>query len=168
MHFHDSFIAYFFLVVSLSCCHKQTSSVPLFFIIHKSNNVESEERERERELLSAVAYEDQDCVSLPRNAPSPHFPSPFRPLFIPICRLLSQGPILRSAHFSFTWASLLSTLHWPDGGEQPPASFYSSRRESSRMIQLPARLLIPWVIVKTFIKTVSELTRKERIIFLGK
>lgn len=64
MHFHDSFIAYFFLVVSLSCCHKQTSSVPLFFIIHKSNNVESEERERERELLSAVAYEDQDCVSL--------------------------------------------------------------------------------------------------------
>lgn len=168
MHFHDSFIAYFFLVVSLSCCHKQTSSVPLFFIIHKSNNVESEERERERVTLCGRVRRPRLRISSLCNAPSPHFPSPFRPLFIPICRLLSQGPILRSAHFSFTWASLLSTLHWPDGGEQPPASFYSSRRESSRMIQLPARLLIPWVIVKTFIKTVSELTRKERIIFLGK
>lgn len=51
MHFHDIF-AYFFLVVSLSCCHKQTSSVPLFFIIHKSNNVESEERKRERERVT--------------------------------------------------------------------------------------------------------------------
>lgn len=121
MHFHDSFIAYFFLVVSLSCCHKQTSSVPLFFIIHKSNNVESEERERES--YSAVAYEDQGCVSLARNAPSPHFLSPFRPLFVPICRLLSQGSILRSTHFSFTWASLLSTLHWPDGATPPPLPF---------------------------------------------
>lgn len=44
MHFHDSFIAYFFLVLSLSRCHKQSSSVPHFFIIHKSNKVVFEKR----------------------------------------------------------------------------------------------------------------------------
>lgn len=46
MHFHDSFIAHFFPVLSLSCCHKQTSAVLLLFIIHKSNKVASQDGSR--------------------------------------------------------------------------------------------------------------------------
>lgn len=46
MHFHDSFIAHFFPVLSLSCCHKQTSAVLLLFIIHKSNKVASQDGAR--------------------------------------------------------------------------------------------------------------------------
>lgn len=46
MHFHDSFIAHFFPDLSLSCCHKQTSAVPLLFIIHKSNKVASQDGAR--------------------------------------------------------------------------------------------------------------------------
>lgn len=46
MHFHDSFIAHFFPVLSLSCCHKQTYAVLLLFIIHKSNKVASQDGAR--------------------------------------------------------------------------------------------------------------------------
>lgn len=46
MHFHDSFIAHFFSVLSLSCCHKQTFAVLLLFIIHKSNKVASQDNAR--------------------------------------------------------------------------------------------------------------------------
>lgn len=46
MHFYDSFIAHFFPVLSLSCCHKQTSAVLLLFIIHKSNKVASQDGAR--------------------------------------------------------------------------------------------------------------------------
>lgn len=53
MHFHDSFIAHFFPVLSLSCCHKQTSAVLLLFIIHKSNKVASQDgaRRHSRDVL---------------------------------------------------------------------------------------------------------------------
>lgn len=150
MHFHDIF-AYFFLVVSLSCCHKQTSSVPLFFIIHKSNNVESEERkrERERELLCGRVRRPRLRISCSQLAPSPHFPSPFRPLFIPICRLLSQGSILRSYPLLLYLGVVAVDSPLARRGRTTAPSFYSSRCESSRAIQLPARLLIPWVIVRT-------------------
>lgn len=56
MHFHDSFIAHFFPVLSLSCCHKQTSAVLLLFIIHKSNKVASQDGARRhfRDVLSTT------------------------------------------------------------------------------------------------------------------
>lgn len=56
MHFHDSFIAHFFPVFSLSCCHKQTSAVLLLFIIHKSNKVASQDSARRHFSTTVFSY----------------------------------------------------------------------------------------------------------------
>lgn len=100
------------------------------------------ERERERELLCGRVRRPRLRISCSQLAPSPHFPSPFRPLFIPICRLLSQGSILRSYPLLLYLGVVAVDSPLARRGRTTAPSFYSSRCESSRAIQLPARLLI--------------------------
>lgn len=100
MHFHDSFIAHFFPVLSLSCCHKQTSAVLLLFIIHKSNKVASQDGSR-RHSRGVLHHSFSYYVLCPY---------PFRPL--------SRGSILQPPPvFSCLPACLLSVRIRENGSD---------------------------------------------------
>lgn len=144
MHFHDSFIAHFFPVLSLSCCHKQTSAVLLLFIIHKSNKVASQDGSR-RHSRGVLHHSFSYYVLCPY---------PFRPL--------SRGSILQPPPvFSCLPAVSADSRKWkrrrPRGLCWPPLSsknFYArlepppSRRERKSNVTVIFVFFFPIVVAR--------------------
>lgn len=150
MHFHDSFIAHFFPVLSLSCCHKQTSAVLLLFIIHKSNKVASQDGSR-RHSRGVLHHSFSYYVLCPY---------PFRPL--------SRGSILQPPPvFSCLPACLLSVRIRENGSDDAarpllaplPSKFLRASRASAGRRERKSNVTVIFVFLFSHRRRATKDTR---------